>query len=186
MKATRRNAAAIACFLAATPVLAQSATSRDVRNATAVQPAGGAGSNPAAPDHSGHGMATAPRAAPGAVGGPASSTEGAKVYIVWPRNGQTIAGGFWVRMGLRNMGVAPAGIDKPNTGHHHILIDTDLPPLDEPIPNDKNHLHFGGGQTEVRLELSPGRHTLQLLLGDKDHIPQNPPLMSERITIFVR
>jgi Domain of unknown function (DUF4399) len=194
MNAASRNPTAIArvlaatvtLCLAATPVLAQTATSRDAPRAGAGQLTTGAASNPAAPDHSGHGMAAAARAAPAPVGGPVSSTEGAKVYIVWPRNGQTITGGFWVRMGLRNMGIAPAGIDKANTGHHHILIDTGLPPLDEPIPNDKNHLHFGGGQTEVRLELPPGQHTLQLLLGDKDHIPHNPPLMSERITIFVR
>ena len=95
-------------------------------------------------------------------------------------------GKLWVRMGLKNMGVAPAGIDQPNTGHHHLLINTDLPPLDEPIPNDKNHLHFGDGQTEARLiDLPPGDYTLQLLLGDKDHMPFDPPIMSEQITITV-
>ena len=110
-----------------------------------------------------------------------------EVYIIWPPDGQVIqAGKLWVRMGLKNMGVAPAGIDHPNTGHHHLLIDTELPPLDEPIPNDKNHLHFGNGQTEVRLiDLPPGDYTLQLLLGDKDHMPFDPPIMSERITITV-
>jgi hypothetical protein len=111
----------------------------------------------------------------------------AKVYIIWPYDGSTVsARGFWVRMGLSNAGVAPAGIDKPNTGHHHLLIDTDLPPLDEPIPNDKNHLHFGAGQTEARLELPPGRHTLQLLLGDAKHIPHDPPLYSKKITVNVQ
>ena len=73
------------------------------------------------------------------------------------------------------MGVAPAGSDRPNSGHHHLLIDTELPPLDQPIPNDFNHLHFGGGQTEATITLKPGVHTLQLLLGDKDHIPHTPP-----------
>jgi hypothetical protein len=84
------------------------------------------------------------------------------------------------------MGVAPAGVDKANTGHHHLLIDTDVPPLEAPIPSDANHKHFGGGQTEVTLELPPGRHTLQLLLGDKMHIPHDPPVLSRKITIIVK
>ena len=114
------------------------------------------------------------------------SPEGAKVYIVWPRNGQTIPGGkFWLRMGLTGMGVAPAGTDKPKTGHHHVLVDAPLPPMDREIPNDKNHLHFGGGQTEARIELPPGKHTLQLLFADLDHIPHDPPLMSPQITVYV-
>ena len=110
----------------------------------------------------------------------------AHVYFIWPHNGQVIEGGkFWVRMGLSGAGVAPAGLDVPNTGHHHLLIDTDLPPLDQPIPNDRHHLHFGAGQTEVRLELPPGKHTLQLLLGDGKHVPFDPPLYSEKITVIV-
>ncbi len=111
----------------------------------------------------------------------------AKAYIIWPPDGQVIKGGkLWVRMGLKNMGVAPAGVDKPNTGHHHLLINTDLPPLDEPIPNDRNHLHFGGGQTEARLkDLPPGEYTLQMLMGDAKHYPHNPPVYSEKITIIV-
>jgi Domain of unknown function (DUF4399) len=111
----------------------------------------------------------------------------AQAYIIWPPDGQVIkAGKLWVRMGLKNMGIAPAGVDHANTGHHHLLINTDLPPLDEPIPNDKNHLHFGGGQTEARLiDLPPGQYTLQLLLGDKDHLSFDPPIMSEKITITV-
>jgi len=112
---------------------------------------------------------------------------GARVYIVWPGNGTVINGGkFWVRMGLQNMGIAPAGVRRDNTGHHHLLIDVDLPPMDEPIPNNKNHLHFGGGQTEARIELPPGKHTLQLLLGDADHVPFDPPVYSEKVTITVR
>ena len=75
---------------------------------------------------------------------------------------------------------------KANTGHHHLLIDTPLPPLDEPIPADKNHLHFGLGQTETFIDLPPGRHTLQLLMGDANHIPHDPPVMSKQITITVR
>ena len=83
------------------------------------------------------------------------------------------------------MGVSPAGSDRANSGHHHLLIDTELPPLDKPIPNDFNHLHFGTGQTEAEVTLKPGPHTLQLLLGDKDHIPHNPPVMSPRIRVVV-
>ena len=114
------------------------------------------------------------------------SPPGAKEYIIWPKDGALIKGGkFWLRMGLANMGVAPAGVAKPETGHHHLLIDVGLPPLDEPIPNDANHLHFGKGQTEVRLELPPGKHTLQLILGDKDHVPHSPPVYSEKISITV-
>ncbi|HSA80301.1 MAG TPA: DUF4399 domain-containing protein [Geminicoccaceae bacterium] len=111
----------------------------------------------------------------------------ARVYIIWPSDGAVIQGGkLWVRMGLQNMGVAPAGVDKPNTGHHHLLVNTDLPPLDQEIPNDRNHLHFGGGQTEARLtDLPPGEYTLQLLLGDPRHLAHDPPVMSDQITITV-
>ncbi len=112
--------------------------------------------------------------------------ENARVYILWPNDGAVIRGGFWVRMGLAEAGIAPAGVAKANTGHHHLLVDTELPPLDQEIPNDRNHLHFGLGQTEVRLELPPGRHTLQLLLADENHVPHDPPVMSKRITITVR
>ncbi len=112
---------------------------------------------------------------------------GAKLSIIWPSDGQVIRGGkLWVRMGLKGMGVAPAGINMEGTGHHHFLIDTDLPPLDEPIPSDANHIHFGAGQTEARLTgLTPGEHTLQLMLGDHGHFPHNPPVVSEKITITV-
>lgn len=114
------------------------------------------------------------------------SPAGAKAYIIWPSDGTVVSGGkLWVRMGLQGMGIAPAGIEKASTGHHHLLVDTDLPPLDEEIPNDRNHLHFGGGQTEARLELLPGEHTIQMLLGDHKHIPHNPPVYSRKITITV-
>jgi len=83
------------------------------------------------------------------------------------------------------MGVAPAGVEKPNSGHHHLLIDASLPPLDKPIPNDENHLHFGGGQTEATLTLPTGRHTLQLLLGDANHLPHDPPVYSNPIVVYV-
>ncbi len=124
------------------------------------------------------------------VGSPAVAQQStmpqdARVYILWPSDGQVIKGAFWVRMGLSGAGIAPAGVQKANTGHHHLIVDADLPPMDQPIPNDHNHLHFGLGQTEARLDLPPGRHTLQLLLGDENHIPHNPPLYSKRITITV-
>lgn len=110
----------------------------------------------------------------------------AHVYLIWPHDGQVIQGGkLWVRMGLSGAGVAPAGLDITNTGHHHLLIDTDLPPLDQPIPNDRHHLHFGAGQTEARIELPPGKHTLQMLFGDGQHVPHDPPLYSEKITVIV-
>ena len=112
--------------------------------------------------------------------------ENAEVYIIWPSDGRVVPGGkFWLRMGLKNFGVAPAGVERPNTGHHHVILNAPLPPFDEEIPNDKKHLHFGGGQTEARIELPPGRHTLQLLMGDHNHVPHDPPLYSERITIVV-
>jgi hypothetical protein len=124
-------------------------------------------------------------AAPVAVAQQNTMPENARAYILWPSDGQVVRGAFWVRMGLAGAGIAPAGIAKANTGHHHLLIDVDLPPLDQPIPNNRNHLHFGLGQTETRLDLPPGRHTLQLLLGDEDHMPHQPPLYSKRITITV-
>ena len=111
--------------------------------------------------------------------------ENARVYILWPYDGAVVRGGFWVRMGLAEAGIAPAGVARANTGHHHLLVDTDLPPLDQEIPNDRNHLHFGLGQTEARLELPPGKHTLQMLLADENHVPHDPPLYSKRITITV-
>ena len=115
------------------------------------------------------------------------SPAGAKVYIVWPSNGSVIKGGkFWLRMGLTGMGIAPAGTVFPGTGHHHVIVDSELPAMDEPIPNDENHLHFGKGQTEARIELPKGPHTLQLLLGDADHVPHTPPLTSAKIAIMVK
>lgn len=118
--------------------------------------------------------------------GPSPAPADAKVYIVWPPDGAVIKGGkLWVRMGTRGMGVAPAGSEFPHTGHHHLIIDADLPPFDEEIPNDKNHLHFGAGQTEARLELPPGKHTLQMLIADHNHVPHDPPIYSKKITIYV-
>lgn len=110
----------------------------------------------------------------------------ALIYIMYPQDGATLKGAFLCRFGLRNMGVAPAGQDFPNTGHHHLLIDTSEPiNPNEPIPHDKQHLHFGGGETEMLLDLPPGKHTLQLVLGDGNHFSFNPPLLSKKITITV-
>jgi len=132
---------------------------------------------------------SAPAAAPAAAPATTAAVDPSapQVYFIWPHDGSVINGGkFWVRMGLRNMGVAPKGTAVPNTGHHHLLIDTGLPPMTEAIPNDRNHLHFGAGETEARIELPPGTHTLQLLLGDKDHVPHKPPVVSRKITVTVR
>ncbi|MDB5746464.1 MAG: ATPase [Massilia sp.] len=126
-------------------------------------------------------------ASAGAVAEPAANPSNAQVYFIWPHDGTVIEGGrFWLRMGLRNMGVAPKGTDIPDTGHHHVLIDTALPSMTEPIPNDRNHLHFGAGETEARIELPPGTHTLQLLVGDMNHVPHTPPVVSKKITVTVR
>lgn len=109
-------------------------------------------------------------------------------YIGWPNDGQVVGAGkpFRVWFGLRNMGVAPKGVAFPNTGHHHLLIDTELSPANQEIPSDRNHLHFGAGETETMLDLPPGKHTLQLLLGDEHHVPHNPPVYSKKITITVK
>ena len=116
------------------------------------------------------------------------SPAGAKVYIINLKDGAEVTSPFLVQFGLSGMGVAPAGVEKPNTGHPHLLIDTKLTDeqMKEPIPADDTHKHFGGGQTEAMVTLSKGQHTLQLLLGDWTHIPHVPPVMSEPITITVR
>lgn len=119
-----------------------------------------------------------------AAGTPAP--DGAHAYIVSPSHGEVVGTRFKVVFGLSGVGVAPAGVDKANTGHHHLLIDTPLPALDRPIPADERHRHFGGGQTEVTIELAPGEHTLQLLLADFAHTPHSPPVVSQPITIIVK
>lgn len=127
------------------------------------------------------------------AGGETPSNPDAKVYFVNLADGDTVQSPVTVVFGLSGMGVAPAGTEKENTGHHHLLIDR--PPLGEGedgadelaygLPADDNHLHFGGGQTEVTLELAPGAHTLQLVLGDAGHVPHATPIVSEVITITV-
>lgn len=136
-----------------------------------------------AQDHNHGGQeATAPAVAEGRTASP----KGAEVYFHYPLNGIRVPQRFTVQIGLRGMGVAPAGVVKPLTGHHHLLVDTDMVDLNQPIPSDYNHIHLGNGQTEVVMTLPPGTHTLQLLLGDHAHIPHVPPVMSKKITIYVR
>jgi hypothetical protein len=110
----------------------------------------------------------------------------ARVYFISPKNGETIKGPVTVRFGLVGMGVAPAGTVAEGTGHHHLIVDAPLPAMDQPLPKDATHLHFGKGQTETVLTLAPGKHTLQLVLADANHIPHNPPVVSEQITITVK
>jgi len=115
------------------------------------------------------------------------SPPGAKVYFINLKDGQDVTSPFLVQFGLSGMGVAPAGVDKPNTGHHHLLIDSTLSgdALKQPIPMDDTHRHFGAGQTEAMISLPPGKHTLQLVLGDWTHIPHVPPVMSNVIKVTV-
>jgi len=114
------------------------------------------------------------------------SPEGAKLTITSPADGATVSSPVTVTFALEGMAIAPAGSAEPNSGHHHLLVDTGLPPLDQPIPTDANHIHFGKGQTEAQVELAPGTHTLQLLLGDANHVPHDPPVASDQITITVQ
>lgn len=128
-----------------------------------------------------------------ATAGETPSNPSAKQYFLNLKDGDIVKSPLTIQFGLRGMGVAPAGVDKENTGHHHILLDR--PPFgqgedgedefDANIPSDENNIHFGKGQTEVTLELTPGEHTLQLVLGDKDHIPHGKPVFSDVITITV-
>ena len=114
------------------------------------------------------------------------SPPGADVYIISPKDGATVHGPVLVQFGLKGMGVAPAGVKFDNTGHFHLLIDTDAPTdMGAPLPTTDKLLHFGKGQTETTLHLPPGKHTLQLLLADQNHVPHNPPVISKKITITV-
>jgi len=132
-------------------------------------------------------------AAAPALAGDTPAPEGAGVYFAGLEDGATVAAPVTVVFGLKGMGVAPAGTDKAATGHHHLLIDRPAlgqgedgaAELDAPLPADAHHRHFGGGQTQVSLDLEPGQHTLQLVLGDMNHVPHDPPVVSEVITITV-
>ena len=116
-----------------------------------------------------------------------AAPEGAAAYIVAPADGEAVSSPVTVVFGLRGMGVAPAGVEAENTGHHHLLIDVEPAELDmeNPLPATDNIVHFGGGQTEVAIELPAGEHQLRLLLGDANHIPHEPPVVSEPVTIVV-
>ena len=114
------------------------------------------------------------------------SPAGAEVYIISPKDGASVKSPVKVVFGLKGMGIAPAGVKFENTGHHHLLIDTDVPAdANAPLPTSDQVKHFGKGQTETSIELPPGKHTLQLVLGDQSHIPHNPPVVSKKITINV-
>ncbi|MDD1783656.1 DUF4399 domain-containing protein [Enterovibrio sp. ZSDZ35] len=115
------------------------------------------------------------------------SAEGAQVFLVEPKDGETVPGTFKVVFGVKGMSIVPAGNDQPNSGHHHLLINVDsLADFSLPLPANDNIKHFGGGQTETLLTLPKGKHTLQLLLGDHLHIPHDKPVLSEKITINVQ
>jgi hypothetical protein len=123
-----------------------------------------------------------------AIAGETPSAPGAKVFFTNIKDGDTVTSPVTVKFGISGMTIAPAGNQVPNTGHHHLIIDADITPdmLAQPIPADAQHLHFGKGQTEATVMLSPGHHTLQLLLGDAGHVPHNPPVMSDKIKITVQ
>ena len=123
-----------------------------------------------------HAKAAVPRVA---------SAPGARVYLISPSDGATISSPVTVRFGLEGMGVAPAGVARDGTGHHHLIVDADTPDAGLPIPSDDHHRHFGKGQTQVTLDLPKGPHTLQLVLGDHQHVPHDPPVVSKRIRIVV-
>ena len=115
-----------------------------------------------------------------------ASPADAQVYIISPKEGAKVSSPVTVQFGLKGMGIAPAGVKIENTGHHHLLIDTDAPTdLSQPLPASEKVVHFGKGQTETSVKLTPGKHTLQLLLGDSTHVPHNPPVISKKITITV-
>ncbi len=114
-----------------------------------------------------------------------ASADGATVFFITPADGATVTNPIHVEFGIEGMDVVKAGDNQPNSGHHHLLIDTDIPTLGLPVPADEHHLHFGDGRTATELTLPPGKHTLQMLLGDYLHIPHKPPLVSEVITITV-
>lgn len=114
------------------------------------------------------------------------SIVGSNLYFISPNHGETVSNPVTIKFGLKGMGVAPAGVDRKGTGHHHLLIDIDKINYNQVIPNDSQYKHFGNGQTETQIELPPGEHTLQLLLGDARHIPHEPPVVSKKITIHVK
>lgn len=134
----------------------------------------------------GEAKAEAPVQAEAAKPAPAAAETEPMVYFIAPAHEATLKSPVRVKFGLIGMAVAPAGSDMPNSGHHHLLINaTALPAAGQPIPSDAQHMHFGKGQTEAMVELPPGTHTLQLIVGDKNHVPHNPPVVSHKITVTV-
>lgn len=115
-----------------------------------------------------------------------ASPQGATVFFITPGDGDTVPNPISIEFGIDGMSVVAAGVNAAHSGHHHLLVDTDPPAMGLPIPADSNHIHFGDGSTSTELTLAPGEHTLRLLLGDHAHIPHNPPIMSEPITITVK
>jgi len=128
--------------------------------------------------------ADVPAAEPAAMPQTASA-DGASVFFIMPADGASVSNPIGIEFGISGMDVVKAGDNQPHSGHHHLLIDTGLPDLGSPIPADEHHVHFGDGSTSTEITLPPGEHTLQMLLGDHLHIPHNPPLVSEQITITV-
>lgn len=119
------------------------------------------------------------------VAGRTASAEGARVFFITPADGDTLTNPVRIEFGVEGMSVVTAGDATPDSGHHHLLVDTGLPDLEGPIPADANHIHFGDASTSTELTLEPGAHTLQLLLGDHLHIPHDPPVISATITVTV-
>lgn len=138
----------------------------------------------------------APPAAPAAAADPAAAAspsltstpapDGAKVYFVDLANGAEVSSPLTVKFGVEGIAIAPAGSDQPASGHHHLVIDAELPPFDAPVPASAHYVHFGKGQTETAIELTPGTHTLQLVFANYLHVPFNPPLVSDKITVTVK
>lgn len=137
----------------------------------------GCGQEPAAP---GNAAPAAPAAMPRN-----KAPEDARVWFIEPQDGATVSSPVTVQFGVSGIALAPAGDARPDSGHHHLLINTGMPALDQPVPKDERHLHFGKAQSEATVELPPGKHTLQMLLGDANHVPHDPPVSSARITITV-
>ena len=133
----------------------------------------------------GHNEAHKEGAPTGDTAGRTPSPPGAKVFIIEPKDGATVKNPITVKFGVEGMNVVPAGTGEPNSGHHHLLIDANLEDYNAPIPADAQHLHYGKAQTEATIELSPGKHTLQDVFADKNHIPHEPPVQSDVITITV-
>lgn len=140
----------------------------------------------ASPTEEGTEPATASEAAAEPAAMPqTASADGASVFFIMPADGATVSNPVSIEFGISGMDIVKAGDNQPHSGHHHLLIDTGLPDLGLPIPADEHHVHFGDGSTSTEITLPPGEHTLQMLLGDHLHIPHNPPLVSEQITITV-